>query len=295
MNNKNRLIIGYLFLIPTLLLFAVFVAYPVFNTLWTSFFSLRIQTLSKGGKFIGLGNYAKLLKDANVFQTMKFTIVFTFIAVALETVIGMGCALIMNRQFMGKNLICAVILIPWCIPTVVSALMWSYMFAESYGVINQFLQALGLISTPIHWLTSSSEAFVAVVISDVWKTTPYMALLLLSGLKTIPSDLYEAADIDGAGRITKLFRITFPCMKPVIVVSVMFRTIASFRIYDLIKVLTNGGPGRATTSLTMYTMQQYFSFGNYGYGAALAVLTFVISLVIAFLFYDGMKSKLEVQ
>ena len=292
MNNKNRLLVGYLFLIPTLLLFAVFVAYPVLNTIWTSFFSLRIQTLSKGGKFIGLSNYVKLFKDANVLQTMKFTVMFTFIAVALETVIGMGCALIMNRQFMGKNLVCAIILIPWCIPTVVSALMWSYMFAESYGVINQFLQASGLINTPIHWLTSPGEAFAAVVISDVWKTTPYMALLLLSGLKTIPSDLYEAA---GAGRITKLFFITFPCMKPVIVVSVMFRTIASFRIYDLIKVLTNGGPGRATTSLTLYTMQQYFSFGNYGYGAALAVLTFVISLVIAFLFYDGMKSKLEVQ
>lgn len=294
MNNKNRLLVGYLFLVPVLLLFAVFVAYPVYSTIRTSFFSLRVQTLSKGGSFIGFDNYIKMLKDANVFQTIKFTIQFTFIAVTIETVIGMGCALIMNRQFRGKGLICAIILIPWCIPTVVSALMWSYMFAESYGVINQFLQALGIIKNPIHWVTGANEAVAAVVISDVWKTTPYMALLLLSGLKTVPTDLYEAADMDGAGKIIKLFRITFPCMKSVIVVSVMFRTIASFRIYDLIKVLTNGGPGRTTTSLTMYTMQQYFSFGNYGYGAALAVLTFVISLIIAFLFYDGMKSKLEV-
>ena len=122
-----------------------------------------------------------------------------------------------------------------------------------------------------------------------------MSLLLLSGLKTVPDELYEAAAIDGATRIQSFFSITLPPIKSVLVVAVMFRTIASFRIYDLIKVLTNGGPGQATTSLTMYTMQQYFSFGNYGYGAALAVVTFVVSLIIAFFFYDGMKSKLEVQ
>ena len=143
-------------------------------------------------------------------------------------------------------------------------------------------------------MTNSSCAFWAVVISDVWKTAPYMGLLLLAGLKTVPPEYYEAASIDGAGSVTKFFRITIPCIKPVLLVSIMFRTISSFRIYDLIKVLTNGGPGLSTTSLTMYTMQQYFSFGNYGYGAALAMLTFVVSLGIAFLFYDGMKSKLEV-
>ena len=201
----------------------------------------------------------------------------------METIIG----------FTG--LICAIILIPWCIPTVVSALMWSYMFAETYGAINQFMRIIGLTQEPIHWITETSSAFTAIVISDVWKTTPYMSLLLLSGLKTVPDELYEAAAIDGATRIQSFFSITLPSIKSVLVVAVMFRTIASFRIYDLIKVLTNGGPGQATTSLTMYTMQQYFSFGNYGYGAALAVVTFVVSLIIAFFFYDGMKSKLEVQ
>lgn len=214
------------------------------------------------------------------------------VSVILETVIGMGCALIMNIGMRGEGIVRGCILVPWCIPTIVSGLMWSYMFAESYGIINQLLQQIGM--APVAWLTNSSCAFWAVVISDVWKTAPYMGLLLLAGLKTVPPEYYEAASIDGAGSVTKFFRITIPCIKPVLLVSIMFRTISSFRIYDLIKVLTNGGPGLSTTSLTMYTMQQYFSFGNYGYGAALAMLTFVVSLGIAFLFYDGMKSKLEV-
>lgn len=294
MKKRQRAVIGYLFLLPALVLFACMVAYPVWSTIKTSFYSLRIQTISRGGKFIGLENYVKLLHDENVGYTLRFTVLFTGIAVALETVIGMGCAMVMNREFRGKNAVCAAILIPWCIPTVVSGLMWSYMFAEGYGVINQLLAGLGILSGPIHWVTGKTEAFLSVVISDVWKTTPYMALMLLAGLKTVPEELHEAAQIDGAGPVARFFRITIPTMKPVLLVSVMFRTIASFRIYDLLKVLTNGGPGRSTTSLTMYTMQQYFSFGNYGYGAALAALTFAVSLVIAFFFYDGMKTKLEV-
>jgi multiple sugar transport system permease protein len=293
MYNKKRLFMGYSFLLPALLLFAVFVAYPVLNTIKTSFYSLRIQTIGTGGKWIGLDNLTHLIKDENMWISLRFTVLFTVVSVILESFLGMVCALVMNRTFKGKAVICAAILIPWCIPTVVSGLMWSYMFAEAYGVINQILQMAGLISRPVKWITGSAESFWAIVIADVWKTAPYMSLLLLSGLKTVPKDYYEAAAIDGAGKVRQFFSITVPSIKSVIVVSLMFRTISSFRIYDLIKVLTNGGPGNSTTSLTMYTMQQYFSFGNYGYGSALAVLTFAVSLVIAFFFYDGMKSKLE--
>lgn len=292
MQNKRRILIGYLFLLPALGLFLLFVAYPVLDTLKTGFYSLRIQTLASGGKWTGLDNYKKMLTDTTMWQALRFTLLFTVVSVLLETLLGMACALVMNREFRGRTWVCGLILIPWCIPTIVSGLMWSYMFAEAYGVVNQLLTALNLPAIP--WITSSQCAFWAVVIADVWKTAPYMGLLLLSGLKTVPSDYYEAAAIDGAGSIRRFLSITLPCIRPVLAVSVMFRTISSFRIYDLIKVLTNGGPGTSTTSLTMYTMQQYFSFGNYGYGAALAVLTFVLSLIIACFFYDGMKSKLEV-
>lgn len=292
MYQKKRQRVAYLFLIPAMVLFLLFVAYPVLNTLKTSLYSLRIQTLSQGGKFVGFQNFIKLAQDKTMLTSLVFTVGFTVVSVILETVLGMACALIMNRTFKGQGFVRAMILIPWCIPTIVSGLMWSYMFSESFGVINQALKAVGL--SPVMWVTGAKGAFSSMIIADVWKTSPYMSLLLLSGLKTVPGDIYEAAAIDGAGKIQQFFFITLPVIKPVVLVSVMFRTIQSFRIYDLVKVLTDGGPNSATQSLTMYTMKQYFTFGDLGYGAALAVLTFAVSLIIAMFFYDGMKSKLEV-
>ena len=292
MYQKKRQRVAYLFLIPAMVLFLLFVAYPVLNTLKTSLYSLRIQTLSQGGKFVGFQNVIKLAQDKTMLTSLVFTVGFTVVSVILETVLGMACALIMNRTFKGQGFVRAMILIPWCIPTIVSGLMWSYMFSESFGVINQALKAIGL--SPVMWVTGAKGAFSSMIIADVWKTSPYMSLLLLSGLKTVPGDIYEAASIDGAGKIQQFFFITLPVIKPVVLVSVMFRTIQSFRIYDLVKVLTDGGPNNVTQSLTMYTMKQYFTFGDLGYGAALAVLTFAVSLMIAMFFYDGMKSKLEV-
>ena len=291
MYQKKRQRVAYLFL-PAMVLFLLFVAYPVLNTLKTSLYSLRIQTLSQGGKFVGFQNFIKLAQDKTMLTSLVFTVGFTVVSVILETVLGMACALIMNRTFKGQGFVRAMILIPWCIPTIVSGLMWSYMFSESFGVINQALKAIGL--SPVMWVTGVKGAFSSMIIADVWKTSPYMSLLLLSGLKTVPGDIYEAASIDGAGKIQQFFFITLPVIKPVVLVSVMFRTIQSFRIYDLVKVLTDGGPNNVTQSLTMYTMKQYFTFGDLGYGAALAVLTFAVSLMIAMFFYDGMKSKLEV-
>ena len=292
MYQKKRQRVAYLFLIPAMVLFLLFVAYPVLNTLKTSLYSLRIQTLSQGGKFVGFQNFIKLAQDKTMLTSLVFTVGFTVVSVILETVLGMACALIMNRTFKGQGVVRALILIPWCIPPIVSGLMWSYMFSESFGVINQALKAIGL--SPVMWVTGVKGAFSSMIIADVWKTSPYMSLLLLSGLKTVPGDIYEAASIDGAGKIQQFFFITLPVIKPVVLVSVMFRTIQSFRIYDLVKVLTDGGPNNVTQSLTMYTMKQYFTFGDLGYGAALAVLTFAVSLMIAMFFYDGMKSKLEV-
>lgn len=294
MSNKQRIKVGYLFLIPTLIVFLVLIAYPVCSTIYLSFCDYRTQTITQGATFAGLKNYVKMLEDENVWTSLLFTIKFTVISVILETVIGMGCALIMNRNFKGRGLVCAMILVPWCIPTVVSGLMWSYMYAESFGIINYLLQLLNIVQDPVKWLTDGNWAFVAVIISDVWKTVPYMSLLLLSALKTVSNDYVEAASVDGASKPRVFFSIILPNIRPVMMVAIMFRTIQSFRVYDLIKVLTNGGPQGSTKSLTMYAMEQYFTYGNMGYGAALAVLTLLISLVIACFFQDGVKSKLEV-
>lgn len=294
MSNKQRIRVGYLFLIPTLVVFLVLIAYPVCSTIYLSFCNYRTQTITQGAVFNGVANYVKMFQDEEMWTSLIFTVKFTVISVILETVLGMACALIMNRNFRGSNLVCAMVLVPWCIPTVVSGLMWSYMYAESFGIINYLLSVLHVIQDPVKWLTDGNWAFVAVIISDVWKTVPYMSLLLLSGLKTVSNDYLEAAAMDGAGKVRIFFSIVLPNIRPVMMVALMFRTIQSFRVYDLIKVLTNGGPQGSTKSLTMYAMEQYFNFGNMGYGAALAVLTFVISLIIAAFFQEGVKSKLEV-
>lgn len=210
MNNKKRVAMGYVFLLPALILFMVVVAYPVFNTLKTSFYSIRVQNIATGGKWVGLANYKQLIQDPNTWVTLKFTLLFTVVSVILEIVIGMGCALIMNIGMRGEGIVRGCILVPWCIPTIVSGLMWSYMFAESYGIINQLLQQIGM--APVAWLTNSSCAFWAVVISDVWKTAPYMGLLLLAGLKTVPLNTMKPPQLMGQAALQSFSESRFPAL-----------------------------------------------------------------------------------
>ncbi|TDO94200.1 carbohydrate ABC transporter membrane protein 1 (CUT1 family) [Halanaerobium saccharolyticum] len=284
---------GYLFIIPSLILIFALILYPVFNTLYLSFFNYRVQTMALGKTFVGLRNFIKIFNDETFFKSLKFTLLFTVVAVSMETIIGMIFANIMNRKLPGQGIIRTSVLIPWAIPTIISGLMWKFMYSQQYGIINHIFLKLQFIKEAIPWLSDSFVAVIAVIIADVWKTTPYMSLLILSGLQTIPIQLYEAAAIDGANRKDIFLKITLPLIKPVLSVAILFRVLATFRIYDLIAVLTSGGPANATQSLSLYTIKTYFDFGNIGYGAALATVTFIISLLISLLFLDSLKSKLE--
>lgn len=294
MNIKSRRRSGYVLLLPVIVVSLIFILYPVVSTIVNSLFEYRTQTMAEGKKWVGLAQYAKLLKDKQMWASLRFTVLFTLLAVILETVLGMLCALMMNQRFSGQALVRAVILIPWAIPTIVSGLLWKFMLSESYGVINQVLIGWGVISDPIRWITEPSWAFWAVIVADVWKTAPYMSLQLLAGLQNISKDMYEAASIDGANAFRRFLNITLPMLRPVLLVALLFRTISSFRIYDLVSVLTNGGPANQTMSLTMFTIRNYYSYGNIGYGSAAAVLTFIITLIIALFFAEAVKSKLEV-
>jgi len=290
---KPREKMGYIFLIPSLLLIFLLILYPVFNTIYLSFFNLRVQTMALGKNYIGLKHFIRVLKDNVFYTSLKFTLTFTVVAVFLETFIGMLFALIMNRKLPGQGIIRTSVLIPWAIPTIISGLMWKFMYSQQYGIINYILLKLQVIEKAIPWLTDSFMAVVATIIADVWKTTPYMSLLILSGLQTIPQHLYEAAAIDGANKGQTFLKIILPLLKPVLSVAILFRVLATFRIYDLIAVLTNGGPANSTQSLSLYTIKTYFNFGNIGYGAALATITFIISLIISLFFLDALKTKLE--
>lgn len=234
--------------------------------------------------FIGLKGYARLFRDGRFFKALGHTLGFTVISVAIELVLGMLLALIMDKAIKGIGAVRTVALIPWAIPTAVSAMIWSYMYDGSYGVISKIFSVLKFIPKQSAMLLTSNGAMTSVIISDVWKTTPYMALLLLAGLQVIDRGLYESSSIDGAGPVRTFFSITLPLMKPSLLVALLFRTMDAFRVYDLIAILTGGGPGNGTESLSVYAYKLMFGQSNYGYGSVVVMGMAVCVAVIAVIY-----------
>jgi multiple sugar transport system permease protein len=231
--------------------------------------------------FIGLKGYKQAFGDARLGHALVNTTIFTFVSVALELVLGLALAMIMNKALSGQGLIRTTSLIPWAIPTAVAALMWSYLYDGSSGIVAHLFQVIGLVDNSRELLLSGGGAMVSTILADVWKTTPYMALLLLAGLQNISKDTYEAADIDGASSIQKFFTITIPLLKPSILVALLFRTLDAFRVFDLIYVLTGGGPGGATETLSIYGYKAMFAQTNFGYGSVVVMIMFVCVAAIA--------------
>jgi multiple sugar transport system permease protein len=220
------------------------------------------------------------------------TLAFTLVSVFFELMLGMGLALIMNKAVKGIGLVRTSALIPWAVPTAVAALMWSYLYDGGSGIIAEFFTNIGLISSRQSLLNTAGGAMSAAILADVWKTTPYMALLLLAGLQVIEPGLYESSAIDGAGKIRTFFSITLPMLKPSVLVALLFRTLDAFRVYDLIAVLTGGGPGGATETLSIYSYKVMISQGNYGYGSAIVVAMFLCVALIAFIFIKVLGAEL---
>jgi len=288
--NKKSTRMGYLMLLPSVLLILVLILYPTVNTIYQSFFEIRTQTAALGPKFVGFRNYVKAFQDEHFWDTLWWTLAFTAVSVALELIIGMGLALLMNRKIPGQGLVRTAVLIPWGIPTVVSGIIWTQFFAQN-GIVNSTLAAFNLIKEPLSWLGNEWLAKLTILIADVWKNTPYMSLLLLSGLLTISRDYYEAAEIDGAGKFRQFTHITLPLIKATMSVTVLFRIISAMRVYDLIVAMTAGGPAGRTETVSMYAVNTYFTYGNTGYGATLSVLMLIISVGISMFFVDSLKTK----
>ncbi len=255
------------------------------NTIFTEMDSCLIKS-----NFTGLAAYGKLLSDTRFFHSLKSTAIFTAISVTLELIFGMALALIMNQAIKGIGGIRTTALIPWAIPTAVSALMWSYMYDGSSGIVAKIFTDIGLIASPELMLLSAGGAMTAAILADVWKTTPYMALLLLAGLQIIDKVLYESAKIDGAGPVKTFFKITLPLLKPSLLVALLFRTLDAFRVYDLIAVLTGGAQG--TETLSIYAYKLMIAQNNYGYGSVV-VLTMALCVgAIAFLFVKVLGAEI---
>ena len=271
--TRQRTRSAWMFMAPMLLVLALVAGWPLLRTFWFGFTDANLSDLD-ASEFIGLINYYYLLQDPDWWNAVWNTFVFAIVSVALETIFGLGIALALHAHFRGRGLLRAAVLIPWAIPTVVSAQMWSWMFNDVFGVINHALVALHLIDQPIAWTASPDTALIAVIMVDVWKTTPFMALLLLAGLQMLPEECYESARVDGLHPLKVFVKVTLPLLKPALMVAVIFRMLDALRIFDLIYVMT--GNNRETMSMSVYARQQLVDFQDVGYGSAAATLLFLI-------------------
>ncbi|NHM33211.1 carbohydrate ABC transporter permease [Neobacillus terrae] len=251
-----------------------------------------IQNSIIPSNFIGFKGYNKIFHDDRVGIALRNTTLFTVVSVFIELVLGIGLALILNKAMFGQGIVRTTSLIPWAIPTAVAALMWSYLYNGSSGIVAHFFENVGLVKQSQDLLLSGPGAMASSILSDVWKTTPYMALLLLAGLQNIPSSLYEAGSIDGAGKIQSFFKITLPLLKPSILVALLFRTLDAFRVFDLIYVLTGGGPGGDTETLSIYAYKVMFGQTNFGYGSIIVMMMFICVAIIAILFVKFLGANL---
>ncbi|HEX8103747.1 MAG TPA: sugar ABC transporter permease [Solirubrobacteraceae bacterium] len=265
---------------PSLILIAIVAAYPIAYAVWLSLheYSVRVAGLSR---WAGLRNYTTALQSSEFWDAVKTTFIFTGASVFLETVIGLAMALAMHSAFKGQGLLRTVVLVPWAVLTVVTAIMWQTIFEPTLGFVNSLAGAVGLPNDTV-WLGESPEALIVMIIADVWKTAPFMALLLLAGLQVIPHEIYEAGKVDGATAWQRFTRITLPLLKPALLVALIFRTLDALRIFDLPFVLTKGAHG--TTTLSLISYETFQTNRILGLGSALAILTFLIVMIVSFIY-----------
>ncbi len=268
------------FTLPLAILLTVFILLPIVGTILTSGYR-DISYLDK--RFILLDNYARMVDDGRFWQSLRFTILFIVVSMPLEIFLGLIFALLLNHAIPLRGLYRAIVLIPWAIPAAISARIWELIYNFHFGLANFLIPRIGLSSEPVNWLGTGAGAFIALVVADAWKTAPFAAIILLAGLQTIPIDLHRQAQVDRAGVIRRFFSITLPLLKPTLLVVLLFRTIDALRIFDLVYVLTAGGPGGATTSLSLYGYRLLLA-GDFGYSSAVSVALFLVALGLSIVY-----------
>ena len=275
MLNKQEKITGWLLLIPALLILGLVFVYPIARAFYLSWFTENLGTQLQP-VFAGLGNYQRMLGDGRFWQSIFNTSVFTVFSVVLELILGLGVALVLNKSFFGRGVVRTIAIIPWALPTAVMGLAWTWIFNDQYGVVNDILSRLGLIDTNVNWLGTPALAMTALIVADVWKTTPFISIILLAGLQSISEDLYEAHRMDGASPWQSFWQITLPLLMPQILIALLFRFAQSFGVFDLVQVMTGGGPAGTTETVSIYIYSTIMRYLDFGYGAALVVVTFVL-------------------
>lgn len=291
--NRER-ITAWAMVMPALLITLAFALYPVVQSV---LLSLRRQFLgvpALGDTFVGLENFVLLVQDPVARDAFLRTLGFVLCSTILEVGLGIGIALVLHEHFRGRGWVRAAALIPWAVPTVVASQMWRYIFNDQFGLANLLVYGDD-VARYVPWLASPTWAFLIIIFADVWKTASFAGLLVLAGLQVIPDDLYDAAKIDGANAWQRFWHITLPLLKPALLLALLFRTMDAFRVFDLVFVMTQGGPGDATQVLQFYGYKTLFTEGRIGYGTAISVSVFLaifsLSLIYLRLVGSGLLAK----
>jgi trehalose/maltose transport system permease protein len=270
-----------LFIAPMVITLACVAGWPLVRTIYFAFTDATLATIDTP-KFAGIDNFVYLVRDPVWWQAMQNTLVFALVSVSVETALGLGIAILLDTELRARGLLRAAILVPWAIPTIVSAQLWRWMYNDLYGIVNAILLDLSIIDAPKAWTADANLALAAVIAVDVWKTTPFMTLLILAALQMLPRELYEAAYVDGVHPLRVFWRITLPLIRPALLVAIIFRILDALRVFDVIYVLTANS--RETMSMSVYARQYLFEFQDVGLGSAAASALFaVIALVVAVL------------
>lgn len=279
---KQRERVAWLLVLPSLLVVAIVALYPLIETFRLSFTNTRLAS-AREPRNVGFENYQSLLTEDAFRAALGHTVVFTISSVALETLLGLAIALVIHSNFRGRGGVRTAMLVPWAIPTVVSAAMWQWMYNDVYGVVNDILvYRLHVLDQKVAWLADPNLALPAIIAVDVWKTTPFMALLLLAGLQLIPGDVYEASFVDGANKVQQFFQITLPLLRPALLVALIFRTLDAFRVFDVIYVMKQFAP--ETMTVAVYARQQLIDLAKLGRGSAAAVLIFICIFIFVMIY-----------
>lgn len=275
----------YALVLPSVLLIAVFIFFPMIRVFSLAFQNYSYNEPSMMNTFAGLSNFRKIIASDRVFwASLPISFIWVVSEIGLQLVFGMAVALLMNRKFRWRGAVRAIVFIPWAVSGVLTTMLWTLLLNQHIGLLNDLFVRIGLIRQPIAWLSNVRTVFPAVVAAELWRGVPFFAITLLAGLQGIPKEVYESAQIDGAGRTRTFFSVTLSFLKETIVFTTLLRTIWEFNSIDMIFTMTNGGPARMTTTLPIYVMQASIVEGDYGYGSALAAIAFCILLVFAVLY-----------
>jgi ABC-type sugar transport system permease subunit len=285
LRDPSEKTLGVLLLAPAFILLALIVVYPIGKLIFNSFFDLRLSG-GTGARFVGLENYVLVFQDVDFWNATKNTVLITLITVPGALVVGLALAMLANLPFKRQWPVRLALLLPWALPLSFAGLIFAWFFHTEYGVINDMLRRLGLVDAtePTMWLLRPGWGFAAICLTIIWKTSSFMALILLAGLQMIPKSLYEAAEVDGASKMQQFWGITIPMLMPSIVVALIFRTITALQTFDIPYTMTKGGPGNATETLAMLIHKTTIEYLDVGYGSTMAVCMFVLSMAVTALY-----------